>query len=609
MRKNTSKVRSRLITAAVATCAASAALLATPGAAFAVAFTTLSPTAGPSGIIVNVTSSGLWTTTTPVALFVPTTVLGTSTCPTTYAAPTAPAVAAVTVNKVDNNTLSITVPALTLGTNGAPKQYSLCTYSTSASAVPLINDGFFMATAAATLSPLTGASGGGNTVALTVGASVVLPTPLGSTFLPKSAVCPLKYTVTPASGIQNGTVTRTSDTVASVSVPLGVAGAGTTASQYGICLYNGSTAASSDLFLTTGATYYSVTLPAVSLSNAVGAGGDASPVPTLVVSSASNFLTGVAAPQALFSAAVCPATYVATAGYFNPVLKSANNRGAVTVPANAKLANGVLYNICIYNGSTADASRLLASAPYTVATPPDADSISPLGGSSLGGDTITISGTNFPTAAGSIQATLGGLPLTGVTPVDSNTFTATTPAHAAETGVPLVVTTTSGTSTLTASFNYVNGISISPNTASHASSSVWVDVKGVGFESLAFDPLPFAANTGSNDKARIYLVDARGACVAGPPVCTGTTAYTPASATAGPIAECKTPAVISGTELFCKLDLSTGALDPATHLPAAVAVVPNGTYTLTVVSSGDTDATGFTQSVISSDSTFTVADF
>jgi hypothetical protein len=280
------------------------------------------------------------------------------------------------------------------------------------------------------------------------------------------------------------------------------------------------------------------------------------------------------------------------------------------------------YNVCVYNGTTVGTSRLIANTVYTAAPQPTVLTITPGAGSSLGGDTVTVTGTGFPTTAGAIKATLGGAALTSIVPIDSTTFTATTPQHAGELDVPLVVTTDNGAATKTAAYDYLNGISISPNTASNANDGVWVDVRGVGFESLAFDTLGFNDPSAVVGAARVWLVDAEGGACTGtsPIVCAGT-AYAPGNnsdatfdATGGPTAECGAVAVISGNELFCRLDLHTGGLDPAdasAQTAGAAAVVPNGTYTLTVVNTGDPDAdpADVTQNVISSGSTFTVSDF
>ena len=66
---------------------------------------------------------------------------------------------------------------------------------------------------------------------------------------------------------------------------------------------------------------------------------------------------------------------------------------------------------------------------YTYVTPaPTVTSISPSSGTTLGGTSVTITGTNF---TGATAVTIGGTAATGVVVVNATTITAITPAHAA----------------------------------------------------------------------------------------------------------------------------------------------------------------------------------
>ncbi|HWS32326.1 MAG TPA: IPT/TIG domain-containing protein [Actinoplanes sp.] len=618
MRKTKSRMRS-LAAAGTAAGAATLAALVAPQAAHAVAFATSSPLAGPPATVVTVTSAGLWTSTTGV-LLIATTTPGVSTCPSTY---TTTGTVVPTFTKTSASSLSITIPAtLPLETNNAAKQYSVCTYLTATSGAAAVNDGFFTATPASTVAPTSGPSGGGTNVTVTFATTTTVPSTVGSIFVPKATDCPAVYSTTNAA--VNGTAAKATDNTVTVSVPPGAAGSGSAATPYNICLYDGTTDATSKIFSTLGSGAYNVQLPVATTSPSVGAGGGGSPAPTIVVSSATNFLTGITAGQALFktvASGACPATYVATATFFSPVLKSGNNRAAVRLPSGV-VAGGVTtpYNVCIYSSDvvypTAGYGRLLVNSTYSAAVAPTVASVSPAAGSSLGGDVITVTGTGFPTTGTSLKATLGGIPLAGITLVDPFTFTAVTPLRAAEKGVALVVTTDNGSVTKTAAFDYLNAISVMPNTSPNTADGLWVNVKGVGFESLNFDTTNgYAA---SDPEARIWLIDANGgACTSlGPPQVCPSTGYDPEAAgtftaTGGPSAECLTPAVVSGNELFCKLNLKTGGLVTTTGLPAAAglaAIVKNGTYNLIVVSNGGV-TTGYTETLISGGSTFTVSDF
>jgi hypothetical protein len=329
------------------------------------------------------------------------------------------------------------------------------------------------------------------------------------------------------------------------------------------------------------------------------------------------FLTGITAPAATFNIGTCPLTYnstptgtttaTAAANILAPsVSKLSNSKAAVTVPAGVILNTGTgvvstRYNLCIYAGNANGSSPIAGNAAYTVATAPTVTSVSPANGPAVGGSLITVNGTNFPTTAGSITATLGGLPLTSVTPVNATSFTAIAPAQSPG-AKTLSVTTAAGTQTLATAYEYENGISITPNTAPNTSTGVFLDILGAGFNNYDF------AVAG---EARVWLVDGTY-----DPDDGGAAAYTN-----GPVARCTGVVRVSDNEIICSLNLATGQLvstDASTIVsdPAAPggdpATVPNGTYTVTVVNLGDpgvSDDDDYLVSDLSSGSTFTVAPY
>lgn len=334
-------------------------------------------------------------------------------------------------------------------------------------------------------------------------------------------------------------------------------------------------------------------------------------------STAAAFLTGVTAPHTTFSLAACQTTYNAAASTAAApssatvgnvitavTTKVSNSKATIKVPNLGPLP-GVLaslaYKVCIYKSTTAD-SELAGTATYTVATPPTfaGSAVLPGTGPALGGTPITISGTNFPTTAGSITGTLGGVALTSVVPISSTGFTAIAPLHAPG-PVTLAVTTAAGTLTKTNAYTYSNGIVVTPSTAPNTSTAAYVDVLGAGFLNYDFATVAWVAAT---NKARVWLVDGTY-----DPDTTLATAYV-----RGPSAECVAPVVISDNELICAFNLATGALTHTTGASLGTAV-PNGTYTITVVNNGDWAkavpadiASGaYLQSDVSSGSTFTVA--
>ena len=91
-----------------------------------------------------------------------------------------------------------------------------------------------------------------------------------------------------------------------------------------------------------------------------------------------------------------------------------------------------------------DAERLgtgTGNNRYTYADAPTVTVISPNNGPLVGGQSVTITGTNF--TINSTSVTIGGQPATNVVVTSPTTLTATTPAHAAG-QVDVVVTTPSG---------------------------------------------------------------------------------------------------------------------------------------------------------------------
>ncbi len=339
---------------------------------------------------------------------------------------------------------------------------------------------------------------------------------------------------------------------------------------------------------------------------------------TITASSTTSaaFLTGVTAPVTWFSIPTCVTTYTSAAStaavpssttvgnvISAATKKLSNTKASILVPALLVVPNTVTstkYNVCTYASTTVN-SALIGTGTYTVAAAPTfgGSPIAPASGPALGGGTITITGSGLPTTANSITATLGGTALTSVTPVSATAFTAVVPSHAP--GLAnLVVTTAAGAQTVTGAYTYANGVTITPNTAPSATSTalnpVYVDVAGAGFSSDTF------GSTGST--ARVWLVDGS--------YDPGATAGTPATTYAtGPSAECTGVVVVSDNELICSLNLATGLLVPSTGV-AATAAVPDGTYTLTVVSNGAiaaSDAVGYSKTDISSGSTFTVAPY
>ena len=267
---------------------------------------------------------------------------------------------------------------------------------------------------------------------------------------------------------------------------------------------------------------------------------------------------------------------------------------------------------CVYNHTTlASATAALAKTGYSVALPSATPTFLPASGPSVGGQTIVVTGTNFPTTiatATPLTATLGGVAMTGVTAISATSFSAVTPAGAAGTAT-LTVTTLGGTvSSSAGTYTFKNGIVISPNTVA-GGLSVDVDVQGEGFSALTFVPAATAGTDSTNGVAD-------GTNTAGPHVylVAGAT-YDPTSYAAGvnktngQKAECVAPVVISDDELICTLDANSRITATAgVYDYNATADLADGTYTMTVVDNGSATAPTF-KTIISSGAAFTVGPF
>jgi hypothetical protein len=356
---------------------------------------------------------------------------------------------------------------------------------------------------------------------------------------------------------------------------------------------------------------------AMTLSATTGptAGGN-----TITGTTATAVFTGTTY-RGLFTVTACPANYTttavtptATAGVVvagsTDVKKLTTTKVTIKVPAGVVLPVGsstpLKYNVCVYNGSTAASagppivvgSALVATASYTIAKAPTIASttwVNPGSGPALGGTAITVTGTNFTTTG--LTATIGGTPLTGiVVATDGTSFTAVTPAHVATTGATLAITTSGGTASKAGSFDFLNGISVVPNTAPTGTSAD-VDVQGAGLGDM------FAGwSTPADSLAaspHIYLV-------AG--VYDATAAAT--KKTLGPLQDCGGVAVIGPTEVVCTFDLANSLDDTGA---TSTTDVLNGTYTVTVVNDGavgaNTTNDDYLATILTSGSTFTVAPY
>jgi len=379
-------------------------------------------------------------------------------------------------------------------------------------------------------------------------------------------------------------------------------------------------------FATTSQAVVAVTQPVLTPNNSTGATAGGTLTLTLAATAPTKFTSGNVGTQFQIVTGATPGSCST-----NP---STTNAGSVVNATSTRYLNGTkvlvtvgnlttsgTWLICTYSAATTAAgfatSTVLGRGVYIVASAPTVTGVSPSSGPSLGGQTITVTGTNFPTTVGALlTATVGGMPLTGIANITATSFTATTPAHAA--GATNVIVTTNGGASATGSgnaFTYQNGIVISPNAVT-TGGSVDIDVQGVGFSGLTFS----AGATDYTDGASLDLTaHAHVFLVTG-----GYSAIIAAhKKTNGPVNECTGVIVISDNELICTINTLKSISDDhsvSADLTAETldntAATADGTYTLTVVNSdakyvdSAAQTAGLTyKSVVSSGATFTVAPF
>ncbi|AEV87590.1 Fibrocystin-L [Actinoplanes sp. SE50] len=551
MRKSRNAARPRWARVGLTTGVVGAALLVYPQAAFAASSVT-PPVAPVSGTVtVNDDSAPFIGSNTDRVELLTTT--GTA-CPATYTTPTASILAAASTTSSTTSQVVFVLPTTaTAGSNGQVKKYMACVYASNtagSSARKGATNGYpvYVGTAP-TVSPTSGTTGGGATLTITGGTGGPIftgVTTVGAQFATQANDCPTTYG-TPTANVAT-TVTRTSDSVASLTVPSGVTSTTATPTPYFACLYNGNASASALIAVVP----YNV--GQLSLSQAIGPYGGGN---NIDITSPNPFLAGIDTPGVEFTQGdTCASTYTVgqTGGTNEPLLtanirKVTNNRLAVTAPAfytsgayTTALGNqpagatSVPWQLCIYDAATAQ-GNLIASNPYKTTTVQTLSRISPNAGPALGGSVVTVVGTAFPTDPTQISATLGGVPLTDITSLSSTAFTAKTPMHAPANSNALVVTTPAGSATLTGAFSYTSALVVNPKTAPNTR-SLDVVVNGVGFQGA-----PWSSSLTAG--AHIFL--SRGnysnASVGG------------ARANA-PVADCRNVLVLSDTELVCRLDLT-----------------------------------------------------
>ena len=131
-------------------------------------------------------------------------------------------------------------------------------------------------------------------------------------------------------------------------------------------------------------------------------------------------------------------------------LSPADASSPVTIPG---LTNGVSYTIYLKAvNSVGDSVASSSVSVVPVSGPPTVTSISPTSGTTAGGTSVTITGTNFISGT---TVTIGGSSCTSVVVVSSTSITCTTPSGTAGAQDVVVLTGVSPNATLTGGFTYV----------------------------------------------------------------------------------------------------------------------------------------------------------
>jgi hypothetical protein len=594
------------------------------------------------GTGVNAGCAATWQTPTAIAVTGGTQTAGVISVPT----------ANVTLATGTTNKLNIVVPSsLALGTNQQTGRYNVCVYSAgtaTGTVVAQTTTPYTVAGAPLALNVNQGPSGGGNGLTATSTATFAAGTTVEFQYAGTGSAgyCSPTY-VAPASIAVSGTppvqtagvllaATRViAPTKLAITVPTALLlTGGQTAASYHVCAYSGSTAGTSALLAATaGTTPYAIA--AVSMITSVSPTAGSAQGGTTVTVSGSNFpsdltatvggaamrVTSVAADGNSFTA-VAPAhapggplaiSVVTSAGtatkqnaftYTNGITilsdKFAPNNKLTTTDLDVTGTGFTALDFSHTDGSTprsADSHVYLVHGTYdpTVNTTnktvgPDAECLNVL----VISDTELVCQLDLPvglTAAEALDAAASrSVNLT--TTLGSNTVTATGGGtfSAADVGMPITVPSAT---------EFANTTIASVTDATHAVLTVAGSGVIAGTPTATVGSLP--AITGVGVTANSYTITGTFPQGAVGKLATGT------GLAPGTVITSVNAGGTSATISMQGLTSTTSSVTLTYPNP-----VPNGTYTLTIVSNGTVggqSATGYTQTVVSSGSTFTVADY
>ena len=232
---------------------------------------------------------------------------------------------------------------------------------------------------------------------------------------------------------------------------------------------------------------------ALTVDNWIGNTGTGSPATsTMATTSTSDLLVGAGTTGYSFAAGGLPGYMTARGGV--------NGFGDVTMDSNGAVAAGGYQATANVASGSWVMQMVGLSIPGIATTTPTVASIMPTGGSTQGGDSVTITGTNFAAGAVALFGTApGGLSLVNCVVTSSTTMTCNTPADNEGPKDLTVVNVDGKLGSLTLAFTYsVNNPSISSITPGTTTTNggTSITITGSGFEAGAVvtvgGPLPQA---------------------------------------------------------------------------------------------------------------------
>ncbi len=342
-------------------------------------------------------------------------------------------VAATSVVVASDTTLTCVTPA---GTAGATVSVQVTNANGSATLASAFS--FHALPTVTAVSPASGTSLGGTSVTVT-----------GTGFLNFSA----GTNTVRFGGTSATSVVVASDTTLTCVTPVGTAG---TSVNVQVTNANGSGT------LASGYAYHArPTVTSVSPGSGTSLGG------TSVTITGTGFTSNGAGTNTVTFGGVAATSVVAVS---NTTLTCVTPAGTAGTSVTVQVANA--------NGSGSLASGFVYHARPTVT------GVTASTGTSLGGTSVTVTGTGFSSfSAGTNTVTFGGAAASSVTVVNNTTLTCVTPAGTAGTSVAVAVTNTNGTGTLSAGFTYFAAPTLSSVSPSNGSSlgGTALTLNGTGF--------------------------------------------------------------------------------------------------------------------------------